>query len=59
MATYQGMHLWAEGVKKAGSVDRMKVIEALEAGICFDGPAASHHRPADASLRSSTSTSPR
>ena len=32
------MHLWALGVKKAGSVDRMKVIAALESGISYDGP---------------------
>jgi urea transport system substrate-binding protein len=25
-------------VKKAGSIDRMKVIEALESGIAIDGP---------------------
>ena len=37
-ATYEGVHIWAEGVKKAGSIDRMKVIEALETGISFDGP---------------------
>ncbi len=49
-ATYQGVHLWALGVKKAGSVDRMKMIQALESGISFDGPsgkvtidAATHH----------------
>jgi urea transport system substrate-binding protein len=30
MGTYQGFKLWAEGVKKAESIDRMKVIEALE-----------------------------
>ncbi len=28
--TYEGAMLWAEGVKKAASIDRMKVIEALE-----------------------------
>jgi branched-chain amino acid transport system substrate-binding protein len=39
VATYQGMNLWAEGVRKAGSIDRMKVIEALETGISFVGPA--------------------
>ena len=33
------MHLWALGVKKANSVDRMKVIEALESNISFTGPA--------------------
>jgi urea transport system substrate-binding protein len=38
MGTYQGFNLWAEGVKKAESVDRMKVIEALETGISFDAP---------------------
>jgi urea ABC transporter substrate-binding protein len=37
-ATYEGFYLWVEGVKKAGSIDRMKVIEALEAGLSFDGP---------------------
>ena len=49
-ATYQGVHLWAEGVKKAGSTDRIKTIEALESGLSFDGPsgkvtidAATHH----------------
>jgi urea transport system substrate-binding protein len=31
--TYLGWRLYAEGVKKAGSIDRMKVIEALESGI--------------------------
>jgi branched-chain amino acid transport system substrate-binding protein len=39
MNEYYGWSLWAEGVKKAGSVDRMKVIEALESGITFNGPA--------------------
>ena len=37
-ATYEGVHIWAEGVRKAGTVDRMKVIEALEGGISYDGP---------------------
>ncbi|WP_299409700.1 ABC transporter substrate-binding protein [uncultured Roseobacter sp.] len=37
-ASYEGVHLWAEGVKMAGSVDRMAVIEALETGLSFDGP---------------------
>ena len=35
---YEGYLLWAEGVKKAGSLDRMKVIEALETGLEIDGP---------------------
>jgi branched-chain amino acid transport system substrate-binding protein len=38
MGTYQGFRLWAEAVKKAGSIDRMKVIEALETGISIDAP---------------------
>ena len=38
MSSYQGMHLWAAGVKKAGTLDREKVIEALETGISIDGP---------------------
>jgi urea transport system substrate-binding protein len=38
MGTYQGFQLWAAGVKKANSVDRMKVIEALETGIRIDAP---------------------
>lgn len=49
-AAYEAIHLWAEGVKKAGSVDRMKVIEALESGVGIAGPSgqvtidrATHH----------------
>jgi branched-chain amino acid transport system substrate-binding protein len=49
-ATYEGFYLWAEGVKKANSLDRMAVIEALETGLSFDGPSgkvtidhATHH----------------
>jgi urea transport system substrate-binding protein len=49
-ATYDGIMLWAEGVKKAGSLDRNKVLSALESGISYDGPAgkvaldpATHH----------------
>lgn len=38
MRTYVGFNLWAEGVRKAGSIDRMKVIEALETGIANSGP---------------------
>jgi branched-chain amino acid transport system substrate-binding protein len=37
--TYHGLYLWADAVKKAGSIDRMKVIQALEANASFDGPA--------------------
>ena len=38
MNTYVGLRLWSEGVRKAGSFDRMKVIEALESGISLEGP---------------------
>jgi urea transport system substrate-binding protein len=38
MSSYQGVLLWAEGVTRANSVDRMKVIEALESGIEMDMP---------------------
>ena len=36
--TYQGFKLWAEGVKKAGSIDVAKVIPALDSGISIQGP---------------------
>ena len=38
MRSYIGMRLWAEGVKRAGTTDRMKVIEALGSGVSVDGP---------------------
>ena len=57
MSSYQGMHLWAAGVKKAGTIDREKVIEALESGISIDGPSgkvtldpATHHVTFDVHL---------
>ncbi len=37
-SSYDGLHLWAEGVRRAGTLDRMKVIEALESGVSFTGP---------------------
>ena len=37
--SYHGLHLWASAVKKANSVERIKVIEALEANHAFSGPA--------------------
>jgi branched-chain amino acid transport system substrate-binding protein len=47
---YQGAKLWAEGVKRAGSLDRAKVIAAMAAGTSIDGPSgkvtidpATHH----------------
>lgn len=38
-STYQGVMIWAEGVRKAGALDRDSVIEALETGVSIDGPA--------------------
>ncbi len=40
-ATYEGIMLWAEGVKKAGSVAQPKVIAAMETGITIEGPSGS------------------
>ncbi len=37
-ATYEGIMLWAEAVKKAGSVEREKVIAALESKVSIQGP---------------------
>lgn len=55
--TYQGMHLWAKAVTAANSIDRQKVIEALEAGISIDGPSGlvtidpqTHHVKVDARM---------
>jgi urea transport system substrate-binding protein len=55
--TYHGLYLWAEGVKRAGSTDRLQVIKALEGGISFDGPAGkstidaqTHHNTLDVYL---------
>jgi urea transport system substrate-binding protein len=57
MATYQAVYLWAEGVKKAGSTERIPVIEALETGIGLDLPsgrfsidAQTHHAIMDIHL---------
>lgn len=35
---WTGWHLWAAAVNKAGSLDRDKVIAALESGLTFDAP---------------------
>ncbi|MFT7027119.1 MAG: urea ABC transporter substrate-binding protein [Paracoccaceae bacterium] len=37
-ASYEGVHLWANAVKLAGTTDRMPVVEALETGLTFEGP---------------------
>jgi branched-chain amino acid transport system substrate-binding protein len=35
---WYGWKLWAAAVREAGSVDRDKVVEAMEAGLTIDGP---------------------
>ncbi|HML08557.1 MAG TPA: ABC transporter substrate-binding protein [Xanthobacteraceae bacterium] len=39
VSQYQGIMLWAEAVRTAGSVDRDAVIKALETGLKIEGPA--------------------
>ncbi|WP_298650167.1 ABC transporter substrate-binding protein [uncultured Tistrella sp.] len=55
--TYEGFHLWVKAAQQAKSIDRMKVIEALETGLSFDGPTgkvtldkATHHSVRNAFL---------
>jgi branched-chain amino acid transport system substrate-binding protein len=57
MRTYIGFNLWAEGVKRAKSLDRMRVIEALEGSVSLDTPAGktsidpkTHHTTVDVFL---------
>ena len=57
MRTYIGFNLWAEGVRRAKTVERMKVIEALEGGVSLDTPAGktvldpkTHHTTVDVYL---------
>lgn len=54
---WNGYHLWAEAVEKAGSTEREAVIEALESGVSFDGPSGTitidgptHHATMDISI---------
>ncbi|MEO5760330.1 MAG: ABC transporter substrate-binding protein [Mesorhizobium sp.] len=54
---YQGIHLWAEAVKKANTIDHDPVIEALESGLSIDGPSGkvtidpqTHHAVLDMQL---------
>ncbi len=39
VSNYQGVLLWAEGVRKAKSAERMAVTAALESGLSINGPA--------------------
>jgi branched-chain amino acid transport system substrate-binding protein len=54
VSQYQGIMLWAEAVRKAGSLDRDKLMKVLESGIGIQGPAglvkmdpATHHASLD------------
>lgn len=54
---YQGIKLWAEAVRKAGSLDREKMLDALESGISVEGPTGlvtldpqTHHAALDIQL---------
>jgi urea transport system substrate-binding protein len=38
VSQYQGIMLWAEGVKKSGSLGRDAMLKALESGVSIDGP---------------------
>jgi len=47
VADYQGMHLWAQAVRQANSIEREKVVRAFEDGVSVDGPSgqvSSHPR---------------
>lgn len=39
VSQYQGIMLWAECVKKAGSLERDKMLKAIESGVKIEGPA--------------------
>ncbi|MGP9818718.1 urea ABC transporter substrate-binding protein [Salinarimonas sp. NSM] len=38
VSNYQGVKLWAEAVRRAGTVARMPLIEAIESGMSIEGP---------------------
>ncbi|MFK7996556.1 MAG: ABC transporter substrate-binding protein [Granulosicoccus sp.] len=57
VSQYQGILLWAEAVRKAGSLDRDAMLNALESGISIEGPsgmvtldAQTHHAALDIQL---------
>jgi urea transport system substrate-binding protein len=57
VSQYQGIMLWAECVKKAGSLDRNKMLAAIESGVKIEGPAGTvaldpqtHHAALDIHL---------
>jgi branched-chain amino acid transport system substrate-binding protein len=54
VSQYQGIHVWAACVRKAGSLDRDAMLKAIESGVSIDGPAGtvtiepkSHHAALD------------
>ncbi len=54
VSQYQGIKLWAECMRKAGSLDRAAVLKAIESGPKIDGPsgvvaldAKTHHAALD------------
>ena len=38
VATYQGVHVWAEAVRRAGSLDREQVVKSFEADLKIGAP---------------------
>ena len=38
VSQYQGIMLWAECVRKAGSLDRNAMLKAIESGVSIEGP---------------------
>ena len=39
VSQYQGIKLWAQCVRKAGSLDRTAMLKAIESGVSIEGPA--------------------
>jgi branched-chain amino acid transport system substrate-binding protein len=57
VSQYQGIMLWAEGVKKANSLKRDDLLKALESGVAIDAPTGrvtmdpkTHHAALDVHL---------
>jgi urea transport system substrate-binding protein len=57
VTVWNGWHLWAAAVKKAGTTDRDAVIKALESGLTFNSPSGtvklnpgSHHLTQNVSI---------
>jgi len=57
VSQYQGIMLWAECVRKAGSIEREAVLKAIESGASIEGPAGlvaiepkTHHAALDIHL---------